>query len=156
MTCFVKYNSETLSFSHVNNLIRKAVLTVKLFPNEFLWQVDQKYGNLSNEISLHSKNKPGLFGRKNKEEAELSRQVALFKEWFKWFLAMNTVVLPEGYEVPAREFYVQMTMKIEAIPPFRPLHPKFISIAALFNDDELADLFGSVFAEKVRMIIRSR
>ena len=118
--------------------------------------MDSKYGNLSEEINAFNRSKPGLFNRRKKEETEISRRIGLFKEWFKWFLAMNTVVLPEGYEVPAREFFIQMTMKIEAIPPYRPLHPKFISIAGLYSYEELVDLFGSIFASKVNMIIKSR
>lgn len=127
-----------------------------MFPNEFLWQVDSKYGNLSEEINAFNRSKTGMFNHRKKEEAEISRRIGLFKEWFKWFLAMNTVVLPEGYEVPAREFFIQMTMKIEAIPPYRPLHPKFISIAGLYSNEELIDLFGSIFASKVNMIIKGR
>ena len=127
-----------------------------MFPNEFMWQVDQKYGNLSEEMKAFSRDKPGLFNRKKKEEGEISRRISLFKEWFKWFLAMNTVVLPEGYEVPAREFYIQMTVKIEAIPPYRPLNPKFVSIAGLFSEEELMDLFGSVFASKMLMMRKNR
>lgn len=127
-----------------------------MFPNEFLWQVNGKYGNLSEEINAFNRSKTGMFNRRKKEETEISRRIGLFKEWFKWFLAMNTVVLPEGYEVPAREFFIQMTMKIEAIPPYRPLHPKFISIAGLYSYEELVDLFGSIFASKVNMIIKNR
>ncbi|WP_393972102.1 hypothetical protein OXIME_000708 [Oxyplasma meridianum] len=127
-----------------------------MFPNEFIWQVDQKYGNLSEEIKTFNMEKPGLFNKKKKEGMEIARRINLFKEWFKWFLAMNTVVLPEGYEVPAREFYIQMTLKIEAIPPYRPLHPKFLSIAALFTYEELSDLFGNIFSSKVQMLMRGR
>ena len=127
-----------------------------LFPNEFMWQVDQKYSNLSEEIKAFDQGKHSLFNRKKKEGDEINRRISLFKEWFKWFLAMNTVVLPEGYEIPAREFYIQMTLKTEAIPPYRPLHPKFLSIAALYNNDELQDLFGSIFATKVQMVIKGR
>jgi len=127
-----------------------------LFPNEFMWQVDQKYSNLSEEIKAFDQGKQSLFNRKKKEGDEINRRISLFKEWFKWFLAMNTVVLPEGYEIPAREFYIQMAMKAEAIPPYRPLHPKFLSIAALYNNDELQDLFGSIFATKVQMRIKGR
>jgi hypothetical protein len=121
-----------------------------------MWQVDQKYGNLSEEIKAFNQGKHSLFNRKKREGDEINRRISLFKEWFKWFLAMNTVVLPEGYEIPAREFYIQMTLKTEAIPPYRPLHPKFLSIAALYNNDELQDLFGSIFATKVQMVIKGR
>jgi hypothetical protein len=139
-----------------NNLIHSAIYLVNLFPNEFMWQVDQKYGNLSEEIKAFNRDKAGLFNRKKKGENEISRRISLFKEWFKWFLAMNTVVLPEGYEVPAREFYIQMTVRIEAIPPYRPLNPKFVSIATLFSEEELIDLFGSVFASKMSMMRKNR
>lgn len=121
-----------------------------------MWQVDQKYSNLSEEIQAFNQDKPSIFNRKKKEGAEITRRINLFKEWFKWFLAMNTVVLPEGYEIPAREFYVQMTLKMEAIPPYRPLHPKFLSIASLYSNEELSDLFGSIFANRVQMITKGR
>ncbi len=74
-------------------------------------------------------------------EAIPMEDVLKFKQWFLYALKA-TEVQSNGAVVRPEDVVIHAALQMSVIPPYKPLHPKLISVLSLFSENELVEIFG--------------
>jgi hypothetical protein len=97
----------------------------------------------------------GFFGHRNGED-DMKRSVEDFRKWFVSMLTTAKVTGPDNVDILATDYIAYVALANEAIPPYRPLHPRIVEALKLFSDDELDHLFGHQFTSMFNRVRNAR
>lgn len=76
-------------------------------------------------------------------------QIEGFHNWLVRLIVETKVEGEFGEEIEARDAIGHDALRTQSIPPFKPLYPMIRRAISVLSHQELVDLFGETFANKV-------
>ena len=105
----------------------------------FLRIIEDEYYNVLHQSNVRWR-KDGA-ARPSLIQAIPMEDLLKFKQWFHYALKA-TEVQSGGASVRPEDVVIHAALQTAVIPPYKPLHPKLISVLSLFSENELVEIFG--------------
>ncbi|MEM0155405.1 MAG: hypothetical protein QW597_02225 [Thermoplasmataceae archaeon] len=97
----------------------------------------------------------GFFGHRNGDN-DLKQYLDEFKKWFVSIVRTAKITGPDNVDILATDYIAYVALANEAIPPYRPLHPRIVEALKLFTSEELEHLFGHQFTSTFNRVRKGR